>query len=182
MLPYVRTMNARDKIISIDNLARWRANVRANNKRLVVTNGCFDLLHLGHVSYLETARNLGDMLLIGMNSDTSVRKLKGKGRPVNTQTDRAAVLAALTSVDAVCIFNETTATEFLELAKPTIYVKGGDYTLDQIPKGDCAVVKRYNGEIKIVPLVPNKSTTSLLKKNHGVIKYRLIGKEKDRGY
>ena len=111
MLPYVRTMNARDKIISIDNLARWRANVRANNKRLVVTNGCFDLLHLGHVSYLETARNLGDMLLIGMNSDTSVRKLKGKPSPATTQTDRPPLPAALTRADAVHIFNARKATK-----------------------------------------------------------------------
>ena len=110
----------------------WRASYRATGKKLVVTNGCFDLLHLGHVTYLETARHLGDALLVGINSDTAARQLKGAGRPVNSEADRAAVLAALASVDGVCIFKEPTAATFLAAARPDIYVKGGDYTLDTL--------------------------------------------------
>src|SRR5579864_5218518 len=114
-------MNFRDKIISWDALAAWRDKLRAQKKKLVVTNGCFDLLHLGHVTYLETARNLGDALLIGVNGDDAVRGLKGAGRPVNSQTDRASVLAALESVSGVCIFTDVRATKFLTLAQPDIY-------------------------------------------------------------
>ncbi|HEV2434894.1 MAG TPA: adenylyltransferase/cytidyltransferase family protein, partial [Verrucomicrobiae bacterium] len=97
-------MNFRDKLIGRDQLPAWRAALRAAGKKLVVTNGCFDLLHVGHVSYLESARNLGDALLVGVNGDDSARQLKGEGRPVNAAADRAAVLAALASVDGVCIF------------------------------------------------------------------------------
>ena len=97
-----------------------------------MTNGCFDLLHVGHVTYLEAARNLGDCLLVGVNGDAGVRELKGTGRPINVEQDRAAVLAALQSVDALSIFPEATATRFLRLAEPDIYVKGGDYTLETL--------------------------------------------------
>src|SRR5579864_3103756 len=122
-------MNFRDKIISWDALAAWRDKLRAQKKKLVVTNGCFDILHLGHVTYLESARNLGDALLIGVSGDNGVQQLKGANRPINSESDRAAVLAALESVTAVCIFSEKTATRFLSIATPDIYVKGGDYTL-----------------------------------------------------
>src|SRR5579863_7333792 len=110
-------VNFRDKLIAWEKLADWRADARARNQRLVVTNGCFDLLHLGHVTYLETARNLGDALLVGMNSDASVRGFKGPDRPVNNEDDRAAVLAALESLDGACLFTEPTATRFLALAQ-----------------------------------------------------------------
>src|SRR5947207_3872785 len=103
----------RGKIISWEQLPEWRAGLRAAGKRLVVTNGCFDLLHLGHVTYLENARNLGDALLVGVNGDNSVRALKGQDRPVVPAGERASVLAALQSVDGVCIFDEVTATRFL---------------------------------------------------------------------
>jgi len=103
--------------------------MREQGKKLVVTNGCFDLLHLGHVTYLENGRNLGDALLVGLNADASVQQLKGEGRPINTESDLAAVLAALQSVDGVCIFSDKTATRFLSVAQPDIYLKGGDYTL-----------------------------------------------------
>src|SRR6478736_2530154 len=103
--------NYRSKIIPYAELAAWRA--RTAGGKLVVTNGCFDLLHLGHVTYLETARNLGDVLLVGVNGDQGVRELKGPDRPVNEENDRAAVLAALESVDGICIFPEKTATRFL---------------------------------------------------------------------
>src|SRR5437016_9981262 len=111
-------------MIAWKDLPAWRERVRAQGKKLVVSNGCFDLLHLGHVTYLETARNLGDALLIGVNGDDAVRQLKGDSRPVNSESDRAAVLAALHSVDGVCIFTEKTATQFLAAAQPDVYVKG----------------------------------------------------------
>ncbi len=138
--------------------------MRASGKRLVVTNGCFDLLHLGHVTYLETARAQGDALLVGVNSDAAVRQLKGPGRPVTPEGDRAAVLAALESVDGACIFAEATATRFLAAAQPDVYVKGGDYTLDTLNQDERRTVEQAGGKIVIIPFVPGKSTTATLKK------------------
>lgn len=157
-------MNFRDKIIAWDKLPEWRKQIRASGKKLVVTNGCFDILHLGHVTYLETARNFGDALLVGVNGDEATRQLKGPGRPVNSESDRAAVLAALESVSGICIFPEKTMTKFLAVAQPDIYVKGGDYTLDTLNQDERHAVESAGGKIKIIPFVPGKSTTSLLKK------------------
>ncbi len=157
-------MNFRDKIIAWDDLPAWRRQFRATGKKLVVTNGCFDLLHLGHVTYLETARNFGDALLLGVNGDDAVRGLKGPGRPVNSESDRAAVLAALQSVDGVCIFADTRATKFLAAAQPDIYVKGGDYTLETLDQNERRAVESAGGRIVLVPFVPGKSTTGLLQK------------------
>ena len=157
-------MTFRKKIIPWDQLPAWRVAMRESFRKLVVTNGCFDLLHLGHVTYLETARNLGDALLVGVNSDESVRQLKGADRPVNSEQDRAAVLAALESVDGACIFGERTATRFLAAAQPDIYVKGGDYTLDTVNQDERRLVLQDGGRIVIVPLVPCRSTTALLGK------------------
>jgi rfaE bifunctional protein nucleotidyltransferase chain/domain len=156
-------MSFRSKIIRYSDMAGWREQWRGR-KRLVVTNGCFDLLHLGHVTYLETARNLGDLLLVGVNSDAAVRGLKGEGRPVNSEEDRAAVLAALESVGAVCIFPDVRATNFLATAKPDIYVKGGDYTLETLDQEERRTVESAGGKIHLIPFVPGKSTTGLLKK------------------
>lgn len=138
--------------------------MRAAGKRLVVTNGCFDLLHVGHITYLETARNQGDALLVGVNGDEAVRQLKGPERPVNEEGDRAAVLAALESVDGICVFAERTATRFLASAQPDIYVKGGDYTLETLNPEERRTVEQAGGKIVIIPFVPGKSTTALLKK------------------
>jgi rfaE bifunctional protein nucleotidyltransferase chain/domain len=157
-------VNFRSKIIAWERLPEWRAALRSSGKKLVVTNGCFDILHLGHVTYLENARNSGDALLIGVNSDAAVRGLKGAGRPVNPETDRAAVLAALDSVDGVCIFTDVTATKFLAAAQPDIYVKGGDYTLETLNQDERRAVESAGGKIVLVPFVPGKSTTSLLEK------------------
>ena len=157
-------MNFREKLISWAALVAWRADVRASGQRLVVTNGCFDVLHLGHVTYLEAARNLGDTLLVGVSGDDSVRQLKGANRPVNNEQDRAAVLAALESVNAVCIFSEKTASRFLSLAKPDIYVKGGDYTLETLNQEERHIVEEAGGKIFLLPFVPGKSTTTLLEK------------------
>jgi D-glycero-beta-D-manno-heptose 1-phosphate adenylyltransferase len=155
-------MNFREKIIPWDKLPAWRAAVRAGGKQLVVTNGCFDLLHLGHVTYLEAARNLGQALLIGVNGDEAVRALKGPNRPLNEEQDRAALLAALESVDGVCIFSERTATRFLAAAQPDIYVKGGDYTLETLNRDERQTVEEAGGQIVIMPVVPGRSTTTLL--------------------
>jgi len=157
-------VNFRGSIILWDKLPEWRKAVRASGKKLVVTNGCFDILHLGHVSYLESARNLGDALLVGVNGDEAARQLKGAGRPVNSEADRAAVLAALASVDGVCIFAEKTAVKFLSAAQPDIYAKGGDYTLDTLNQDERRAVESAGGKIVIIPLVPGKSTTALLEK------------------
>lgn len=157
-------MNFRDKIISWDNLPQWREALRKSGRKLVATNGCFDLLHLGHVSYLEVARNHGDLLLVGVNGDDGVRQLKGHSRPINAELDRAGVLASLQSVDGVCIFTDKTATRFLALAKPDIYIKGGDYTLETLNQDERRTVEQAGGRIVILPFVPGKSTTAILEK------------------
>lgn len=157
-------MKTQDKIVPFRNLAQWRENLKQQGKKLVVTNGCFDLLHVGHVTYLEQARSLGDVLLVGLNDDESVRKLKGSDRPINRQEERAYIMAALQSVDAVSIFNGRTATVFLEAVEPDVWVKGGDYTLDSLDYTEKAAVFRSGGRIVIIPLVPGKSTTGTLAK------------------
>jgi rfaE bifunctional protein nucleotidyltransferase chain/domain len=157
-------MDFRQKIIPWNKLPEWRSAMAASGRRLVVTNGCFDLLHVGHVTYLETARKQGDALLVGVNGDQAVRELKGPDRPINEEEDRAAVLAGLESVDAVCIFNERLAQRFLAAAKPDIYVKGGDYTLETLNQDERRTVEQTGGKIIIIPFVPGKSTTSTLKK------------------
>jgi rfaE bifunctional protein nucleotidyltransferase chain/domain len=154
----------REKLVGWEKLPQWRAALRAGGKRLVVTNGCFDLLHAGHVAYLETARSHGDALLVGLNGDDSVRQLKGPDRPVNGENDRAAVLAALESVSGVCIFAERTATRFLAAAQPDIYAKGGDYTLETLDADERRAVEAGGGRVVLIPFVPGKSTTALLNK------------------
>ena len=157
-------MRFADKILTLEQLPQWREQLRAAGKRLVVTNGCFDLLHRGHVTYLESARNLGDALLLGLNADASVRELKGAQRPVNSEADRASVIASLESVSGVCIFPERTAEKFLALAQPDIYAKGGDYTIESLNKDERRLVERFGGNVVIRPIVAGKSTTSLLEK------------------
>ena len=157
-------MRFADKILTLEQLPKWREQMRAAGKRLVVTNGCFDLLHRGHVTYLESARNLGNALLLGLNADASVRELKGSQRPVNSEDDRAMVVASLESVSGVCIFPERTAEKFLALAQPDVYAKGGDYTLESLNQDERRVVERFGGKVVILPVVPGKSTTALLEK------------------
>src|SRR3989440_3966289 len=119
-----------DKIVRLEELAQRANNLRAAGKKIVATNGCFDLLHVGHIRYLNAARALGDALIVGINGDQSVRELKGAGRPVNSERDRAEIVAALECVDLVAIFPDVRATRFLELAAPDVYAKGGDYDQD----------------------------------------------------
>lgn len=160
----ITRMNFRQKILSWDDLKPWREALRAKGTRLVVTNGCFDLLHLGHVTYLEAARNEGDALLVGVNSDASVKAIKGPSRPVNSETDRAAVLASLASVDGVVVFYEQDAMRLLRTVDPDVYAKGGDYTIDTINQEERRLVESMGGKVVVVGGVPGKSTTGLLKK------------------
>ena len=156
-------MNFRQKIVPFAQINAWREAQRQRGK-LVVTNGCFDILHVGHVTYLEAARNQGDVLLVGLTSDRWVRDIKGPGRPVTEENDRAAMLAALESVDGVCIFPDKTALNFLATVKPDIYVKGGDYTLDTLVQEERRMLEQAGVKIVLLPHVPGKSTTALLEK------------------
>jgi rfaE bifunctional protein nucleotidyltransferase chain/domain len=160
-------MNFRKKVLSREQLLQWREAARRAGRKVVVTNGCFDLLHAGHVTYLETGRNQGDLLLVGLNGDQSVRELKGPGRPLNPESDRAAVLAALESVDAVFIFAEKRATGFLRLAQPDVYIKGGDYTVATLDAEERSIVEQAGGRIVLIPFLPGKSTTDLIQKMAG---------------
>ena len=148
--------------MSLPELEKKRELYRTEQKTVVFTNGCFDILHSGHVRYLTAARELGDILIVGMNSDASVRKLKGEGRPVNPAADRAEVLAGLRAVDHVVIFNEDTAEELVRRLQPDIYVKGGDYSLDRLPES--AIVAVYGGRTVLVPVVEGRSTTNVIQR------------------
>jgi len=157
----------RGRIVTAEELARLRDEAGRAGRRLVFTNGCFDLLHAGHVRYLQQARELGDALAVGLNSDRSVRELKGEGRPINRQDDRAEVLAALGCVDYVVIFDGKRATDVLRTVRPHIYAKGGDYTPDSLDPEERAALAEAGSGIKILPLVPGRSTTSVVKRLRG---------------
>jgi rfaE bifunctional protein nucleotidyltransferase chain/domain len=152
------------KILTLAELTTRAAEIRANRGRLVLTNGCFDLLHVGHVRYLQQAAELGDVLVVAVNGDESVRSLKGPGRPLNSEEDRAEVLAALECVDFVVIFPEERVTRVIEALRPAIYVKGGDYTLESLDSEEVAALKKAGAEIKTLPLVPEKSTSRLIER------------------
>jgi rfaE bifunctional protein nucleotidyltransferase chain/domain len=151
-------------ILTWDKLSGWREVQRKGGRRVVATNGCFDLLHVGHVRFLQEAKKRGDLLIVGVNGDHSVRELKGEGRPVNGESDRAEVVAGLGCVDAVVIFPEKRATEFLRAVRPEVYVKGGDYQADQLDKDEVTVVKEGGGEVQVLALTPGRSTTAVLQK------------------
>ena len=153
-----------DKVVPLEKLQQRAKALRTAGKKLVATNGCFDLLHVGHVRYLNGARALGDALIVGINGDESVRELKGRGRPVNNQNDRAEIIAALGCVDLVAIFPEPRATRFLELAAPDIYVKGGDYKQDTLNAEEQQVLQKIGAKIDIVPLERGFSTSDLVKR------------------
>jgi rfaE bifunctional protein nucleotidyltransferase chain/domain len=157
-------VGSENKIILWEQLEAWREEVRARGQKLVVTNGCFDILHTGHVVYLENARTEADLLLVGVDSDASVRSLKGPSRPVNGQEDRARLVAALEAVSAVCIFEGIGALGFLKRAKPDVYVKGGDYKLETLLAEEREFLQESNTRIVFSPMVAGKSTTGLIKK------------------
>jgi len=142
---------------------RRRADeIRQAGQKLVLTNGCFDLLHLGHVRYLQEARRLGDFLVVAVNGDQSVRALKGEGRPLNGEDDRAEVLAALECVDYITIFAEPRVTGVIEALRPAIYVKGGDYTPETLDADEVSALKKVEAEIRTLALVPGKSTSAII--------------------
>jgi len=151
-----------EKIVPLGQLGHRTKRLRAAGKKIVATNGCFDLLHVGHVRYLKAARALGDALIVGINGDESMRKLKGAGRPVNSERDRAEIVAALGCVDLVSIFPESRAIRFLELVAPDVYVKGGDYKKESLNADELEVLKRIGAKIEIVPLQQGYSTSELL--------------------
>lgn len=153
-------MNA--KIVSLAELARRTAQLRTSGRTVVATNGCFDLLHVGHVRYLQAARKFGDVFVVGVNGDDSTRALKGPSRPLNTEADRAEVLAALDSVDLVTIFPEVRAVRFLGAARPAVYVKGGDYQPETLDPEERAVLAEIAAEIRIIPFEPGYSTSRLV--------------------
>jgi rfaE bifunctional protein nucleotidyltransferase chain/domain len=154
----------RAKIVELEELSGRCDKLRAAGKKLVATNGCFDLLHVGHVRYLQDARALGDFLAVGLNGDRSVRELKGSARPIMTAKDRAEVLAGLECVDFVTIFQETRATRFIAAIKPAIYVKGGDYSSDTLNEEERAVLKQINAEIRLIPFEAAYSTSRLIER------------------
>ena len=151
-------------LLSWEKLAGWRQDAKKGGKKVVTTNGCFDLLHVGHVRFLQEARALGDLLVVGVNGDASVRDLKGEGRPLNREAERAEVVAALGCVDAVVIFPEKRATRFLEEVRPEVYVKGGDYQPEELDRDERAAVEVAGGVVKVLKLTPGRSTTAVLEK------------------
>lgn len=149
-------------ILEFNQVASFCEKIRNQNTRIVFTNGCFDILHLGHVTYLKQAKELGDFLFVGINSDASVKKLKGADRPVQNQKDRAEILSSLKAVDAVCIFNEETPLNLIKLVKPLVLVKGGDWDISKIVGKD--FVESNGGICKSLPFVQGHSTTGILEK------------------
>jgi len=152
------------KLKSTAELAAIRDQMEQSGKKLVFTNGCFDLLHAGHVRYLQQARQLGDALLVAVNGDQSVRALKGPDRPLNNESDRAEVLSALECVDFVTIFPSVRVTEVIREVKPHIYAKGGDYTPESLDREEYGALVEAGSQIEILGLVPGRSTTSLIQK------------------
>jgi len=155
-------LDSKKKILGITALQKAMASHRRRERKVVFTNGCFDLLHYGHVRYLEAARKKGDILIVGVNSDASVRKLKGPTRPVNPQSQRMAVLAALQCVDHVVMFREETPLRLISKVKPDVLVKGADWKGKEVVGGD--VVKKSGGKVSLIRYVPGCSTTNLIKK------------------
>ena len=150
------------KVIDFMEVSNLCEKVRGSGKKLVATNGCFDLLHAGHVRYLQAARALGDFLAVGLNGDHSVRALKGSGRPITTESDRAELLAGLQCVDLVTVFPQIRATQFIVAIKPAIYVKGGDYSAETLNEEERAVLKEIGAEIRLVPFEAGYSTSRLI--------------------
>jgi len=151
-------MKAKNKIVSLRALQAKLAAARKQGQKIVFTNGCFDILHAGHVSILEFCRSKGDVLVVGLNSDESVRRLKGPTRPVNSQADRALVLAALESVNYVCVFKEDTPYNLIKAIRPDVLVKGGDYKPTEI------VGREFAGKVVRFALLKGRSTTGIIKK------------------
>lgn len=160
-------MKRKSKIYSPLKLAKEIKELKRRRKRIVFTNGCFDILHIGHVRMLEKARNLGDVLVVALNTDYSIRRIKGGSRPVTPLRERVEVLSALYTVDYVTYFNEETPERILRLLEPDILVKGGDYKVHQVIGGE--FIKKRGGRVVIVPLIKGKSSTGVLTKIKNVL-------------
>jgi len=150
------------KIVELEELSDRCKKLRSAGKKIVATNGCFDLLHVGHVRYLQAARALGDLLVVGLNGDRSVHELKGARRPITPQADRAEILAALECVDLATIFPEIRATTFLTAVRPAVYVKGGDYSSETLDEKERAILKEIGAEIHLLPFESGYSTSRLI--------------------
>jgi D-beta-D-heptose 7-phosphate kinase/D-beta-D-heptose 1-phosphate adenosyltransferase len=150
------------EVIALSNLLRLRGQWKFFGKKVVFTNGCFDILHRGHVDYLSKAKSLGDILVVGLNDDGSVRRLKGSQRPIVEQQDRADILAALKSVDFVCLFSEDTPFEIIKALVPDVLVKGADWRIDKVVGKD--VVESAGGSVKTIEFLPNRSTSNIIAK------------------
>ena len=151
-----------ENLITKENIKKIIDELKKQNKKIVMTNGCFDILHAGHVIYLNESKKFGDVLIVGLNSDVSVKALKGPTRPINSELDRAEVLLGLKSVDYVILFDEISPVNLLDEIKPNIYTKGADYTLETLP--ETKTVQKNGGEIKFIKLVEGKSTTKIIDK------------------
>jgi glycerol-3-phosphate cytidylyltransferase len=149
-------------IVERHNIKELCEQLKSDGKTIVFTNGCFDILHSGHVFYLQKAKQQGDILILGLNSDASVRRLKGEKRPINNENDRAIVISELKSIDYVVIFEEDTPLEIISLIVPDILVKGGDYKKEDVVGKD--IVENNGGEVVIIPFVDGKSTTNIINK------------------
>ena len=154
-----------EKVVSRAQLIAIAADAHAAQRRIVFTNGCFDLLHVGHVRYLAAARDAGDLLVVGVNDDASVRRLKGSSRPLVAEAARAEVVAALAAVDYVSLFSEDTPLELIQAVQPDVLVKGSDWALDQVVGRE--VVEARGGRVLLIPVVPGFSTTELTKRLAG---------------
>jgi D-beta-D-heptose 7-phosphate kinase / D-beta-D-heptose 1-phosphate adenosyltransferase len=154
------------EVLGVAALAQRLARHRHTGDRIVLTNGCFDVLHGGHVSCLQAARHLGDVLVVAVNSDAGVTRLKGPGRPINPAADRAAVLAALRCVDYVTVFDDDTPVRVIEKIRPHLFVKGGDYRAQALP--EAPAVERYGGQVMILGHVPGRSTTAMVERIRAV--------------
>jgi len=151
-------------LLTLEAAQRWREDLRRADRKLVVTNGCFDIMHRGHAAYLREARMLGDALLVLINSDASVKKLKGEKRPVVSEADRAYMLCALSSVDRVVIFDCLRCDRELAAIAPDVYVKGGDYTLEKLDPTERAALEKAGTKIVFKPFIPGFSTTALIRR------------------
>jgi D-glycero-beta-D-manno-heptose 1-phosphate adenylyltransferase len=155
-------MAASDKILDRESLSRALEIRRGRGEKIVFTNGCFDILHVGHARYLAEARELGDLLVVGVNSDLSVRGLKGANRPIVPETERAEMLAHLESVDFVCLFDEERPDALIEIVRPHVHAKGGDYRPEDLP--EARVVRKHGGEVVILSLSKGKSSTNIIER------------------
>ncbi len=151
-------MNTKNKILTKEKLKNFLKKAKKEGKKIVFTNGCFDILHAGHVRIIEFSKSQGDLLILGLNTDASIKRLKGPSRPINKEKDRAIVVSALEAVDGVVLFKEDTPLNLIKIIKPDILVKGADYTKENV------VGREYAGKVVLCPLVKGKSTTNIIKK------------------